>query len=71
MNVKKTGVMIDGREYDVDLLSDNAKQQITNLRVTDQEIRRLKQQLGIANTARAAYAAALTTELAHMDTSKH
>ena len=37
----------------MDSLSDAAKQQLMNLRVVDQEIRRLKVQLGIANMARA------------------
>ena len=56
-------ITIDGREYDVSSLSENAKSQIANLRVTDQEIQRLKQQLAIAQTARAAYARALEAEL--------
>lgn len=56
-------ITIDGKEYAVDALSENARNQITNLRVTDQEIVRLKQQLAIAQTARAAYANALQAEL--------
>ena len=56
-------ITIDGQQYDVNSLSDNAKAQIANLRVTDQEIQRLNQQLAIAQTARAAYARALESEL--------
>jgi len=56
-------ITIDGRQYDLKDLSDNAKAQIGNLRVTDQEIQRLNQQLAIAQTARAAYARALQSEL--------
>lgn len=56
-------VTIDGKEYNVADLSDNARAQITNLRVTDQEIARLQQQLAIAQTARTAYANALKAEL--------
>ncbi|MFN2362445.1 MAG: DUF6447 family protein [Marinobacter sp.] len=56
-------ITIDGQQYDVNSLSDNAKSQIANLRVTDQEIQRLNQQLAIAQTARAAYARALEAEL--------
>jgi hypothetical protein len=54
---------IDGVEYRTDDLSDEAKNQIMNLRVTDQEIARLQQKMAIAQTARTAYAKALSTEL--------
>jgi len=54
---------IDGTEYNLADLSDNAKQQVANLRVTDQEIDKLKQQLAIYQTARTAYARALSEEL--------
>ncbi|MBZ0329353.1 hypothetical protein KZO25_03385 [Halomonas sp. ANAO-440] len=56
-------VTIDGTEYQLDAISDEAKAQMTNLRVTDQEIERLKQQLAITQTARGAYARALNEEL--------
>jgi hypothetical protein len=54
---------IDGTEYNLAELSENARAQVTNLRVTDQEIARLQQQLAIAQTARTAYARALSAEL--------
>ncbi|MEA2120070.1 DUF6447 family protein [Halovibrio sp. HP20-50] len=56
-------ITIDGTEYNVADLSDNAKAQVTNLRVTDAEIEKLKQQLAIYQTARTAYARALSDEL--------
>jgi hypothetical protein len=56
-------VTIDGKEYDIETLSDNAKNQVQNLQTTDQEIFRLQNQLGIFKTARAAYANALKAEL--------
>lgn len=71
MNEEVAKVTIDGNEYAVDALSESAKQQIMNLRVTDQELVRLRQSLAIATTARAAYAQALTSELAKMDATKH
>ena len=37
-------ITIDGQQYDVNALSDNAKSQIANLRVTDEQIQRLNQQ---------------------------
>ena len=56
-------ISIDGIQYDLDTLSDVAKQQLINLQVTDGEIARLQTQLSIANTARATYANVLKTEL--------
>ena len=56
-------VTIDNKEYDLDRLSDEAKQQLTNLQVCDQEIARLNIQLAIAQTARSAYARALNEAL--------
>ncbi|MCL7931572.1 DUF6447 family protein [Halomonas llamarensis] len=60
---KAATVTIDGTEYHLNDLTDNAKAQLTNLRVTDQEVERLNQQLAIAQTARRAYANALQGEL--------
>lgn len=54
---------IDGTEYNVADLSENAQNQVVNLRVTDAEIEKLKQQLAIYQTARTAYARALGEEL--------
>lgn len=56
-------VTIDGKEYQASDLSENARNQLVNLRVTDQEIAKLKQQLAIYQTARTAYARALAAEL--------
>lgn len=56
-------VTIDGRDYNLSDLSESARNQLVNLRVTDQEIQRLNQQLAIAQTARTAYANALKQEL--------
>jgi hypothetical protein len=60
---ENTTIMINGVEYKISDLSDNAKNQIINLRVTDQEIASLNQKLAIAQTARAAYANALAAEI--------
>jgi Family of unknown function (DUF6447) len=56
-------ITIDDVAYELDALSDAAKQQLANLQVTDAEIQRLQSLLAIATTARAAYAAALKSEL--------
>lgn len=61
---QQTGtVTIDGTEYQLDALPEQARAQLTNLRVTDEEIERLNQQLAIAKTARATYARALNDAL--------
>jgi len=62
---KQQTITIDGTEYNVAGLSDNAKAQVTNLRVTDAEIEKLKQKqkLAIYQAARTAYAKALQEEL--------
>lgn len=56
-------VTIDGQQYNLDALSENAKAQLTNMRLADQEIARLQMQMALAQTARNAYAQALKTEL--------
>lgn len=58
-----TEITIDNIKYDLDTLSDKAKQEFANLQVTDQEMQRLQTMLAIAGTARNAYAAALKAEL--------
>jgi glycerate kinase len=60
---KPQTLTIDGTEYNTADLSENAQNQVLNLRVTDQEIERVKQQLAIYQTARTAYAKALSDEL--------
>lgn len=52
-------IKIDNKDYDTDKLSDEAKSQLANIQVCDQEIQRLQVQLAIAQTARIAYARAL------------
>ena len=54
---------IDDTEYELDLLSAEAKAQLVSLQMTDSEIQRLQVQLAIAQTARNAYANALKSLL--------
>ncbi len=58
LNELKT-VTVNDICYNVSELSQEAKSQLLNLYGTDQEIKRLKQQLSIAQTARITYAKAL------------
>jgi len=59
---------IDDKEYNIADLSESAKSQIVNIRVVDQEIANLKQQLAIMQTARNAYGSALNTEITEKKT---
>jgi hypothetical protein len=52
-------VTIDNQEYELDSLAPEARQQLSMLQLTEQEINRLNVQLAIAQTARGAYAQAL------------
>ena len=56
-------VTIDGTEYNLADLSDNARQQLANLSAADAEIRRIEAQLAMARTARQASARGLQREL--------
>ncbi|PCI87216.1 MAG: hypothetical protein COB24_06935 [Hyphomicrobiales bacterium] len=54
---------IDGTKYDLDSLSDGAKNQLVNLQLVDKKITALQQDLAIMQTARNAYANALVGDL--------
>jgi hypothetical protein len=60
-------IKIENHEYTFDSLSDDAKQQLTNLNIVDQEIARLQRQLVIAQTARNVYATAVKNNLPAKD----
>lgn len=55
--------VVDGVEYALASLSDEARQHMLNVRGVDQEIERLRQRLAITQTARSAYMAALKKAL--------
>lgn len=52
-------IKIDDKDYDLDQLSVEAKQQLEMLAATDARLRELQRDLAIAQTARNAYARAL------------
>ncbi|MDR3054285.1 MAG: DUF6447 family protein [Zoogloeaceae bacterium] len=57
---------IDNQRYAIANLDDNARAQIVNLQVVDNEISHTQQQLAILGTARAAYLSALRQVLANV-----
>lgn len=56
-------VTIGGKQFKFDDLSDKAKAQLVNIRVTDREIDSLQQKLAIFKTARSAYTRELLSSL--------
>ncbi len=57
-------ITIDGKEYELDSLSEETKNQLISLQVCDQKIQSTQQELAILQTARMAYANALKELLA-------
>jgi Family of unknown function (DUF6447) len=58
-----TSVTVDGRDYDLAKLNEEARRQALNILAVDEEIRRLQMRLAICQTARNAYASALQAAL--------
>lgn len=56
-------INIDGTEYQLADLSPEAKEQLQNVQLTDQELQRLQVQIAIVQTARGTYAQALKNSL--------
>ncbi len=61
---KDQQITIDGKEYKLADLSEQAKAQITHLRAAEAEIHRLKMLAALMQTAHSTYAQALKQELA-------
>lgn len=59
-------IKIDGKDYAVDDLTDEQKNQLQAIRFTDTEVQRLQALLAVAQTARASYAKALSESLANV-----
>jgi hypothetical protein len=60
---KMNKVTIDDIEYDLDKLSEEAKNQLVSLQFVDQELQKLNAQAAVLQTARMAYAEALKEAL--------
>ena len=56
-------ITIDGKEYPLSDLSDNAKAQVVNLQFVDAQIQQLNNEWAVADTARIGYTNALKSEL--------
>ncbi|WP_186393204.1 MULTISPECIES: DUF6447 family protein [unclassified Pannonibacter] len=56
-------VTIDGKDYAIDTLSQDALNQLSSINIVDRRIADLQQEMSILQTARNAYAAALAAAL--------
>jgi hypothetical protein len=56
-------ITIDGKEYDTDALSSEAKDNLANMRLCDERMTQIKRDAAITQTARNSYAAALKAAL--------
>jgi hypothetical protein len=61
-------ITIDGKEYDTDQLSTEAKNQLGSIRFVDRKMAELQAEIAALQTARNAYAKALNEKLAQADT---
>jgi hypothetical protein len=59
-------IVIDGKEYNFDLLPDNVKQGVNTIRFIDMEIIRLQNLIAIQQTARTVYVNILQKELTNI-----
>ena len=60
-------VTIDGKEYNITDLSDEAKNQILNIQFVDEQIQQLSNEFAIADTARIGYSKAIKAEVSKLD----
>ena len=60
---EKQSISIDGNDYDLDDLSENAKAQVANLQFVDTQLIQLNNEWAVADTARIGYTNALKVEL--------
>jgi hypothetical protein len=60
----KPTITVDGVDYALDSLSDNAKAQLANIQFVDGQIQQLNNEWAVSDTARIGYTNALKNELA-------
>lgn len=60
---KEHTVNIDGKEYELEKLSDKAKEQLINIQFVDDQIQQLNNEWAVSDTARLGYTRALKSDL--------
>ena len=63
-------IKIDGKEYKLEDLSEDAKASIVSIQVCDNKLRELNQEIAMIKTARNAYAKTLSEQLKEKTTTK-
>ena len=63
-------ITIDGIDYKLDDLSDNAKAQLANIQFVDTQLQQLNNELAVSDTARIGYSNALKSELGKIEVSE-
>ena len=56
-------VTLDGKEYETEDMSDNAKGQLASLQFIEVHVQKLRNEIAVCDTARMAYTRALKEEL--------
>ena len=56
-------LVVDGVEYDAELLSERGKAQVASLQFLEQQLQKLQQEMSVYRTAREAYLQALKAEI--------
>ena len=56
-------LVVDGVEYDAELLSDRGKAQVASLQFLEQQLHKLQQEMTVYRTARETYLQALKAEI--------
>mgnify|MGYP001201602997 CR=1 FL=1 len=63
-------ITIDDIEYNLDELSDKAKEQLANIQFVNAQLQQLNNELAVSDTARIGYTNALKGELAKIEVSE-
>ena len=63
-------ITVDGTEYETDGLSDNGKAQLASLQFLEVQMRKLKNEIAVYQTARKAYGKALKAEVEKTETAE-
>ena len=66
----KQKITIDGVEYNLNDLSDNAKNQVANIQFVDAQLQQLNNEWAVSDTARIGYTNSLKAELSKIKTSE-
>ena len=69
LNTEEPKITIDGVDYLLDDLSDNAKAQIVNIQFIDAQLQQLNNEWAVSDTARIGYTNALKVELENIENS--